>query len=93
MSSLVYGAVVTETRPSKKVWVQVADELRGRIADGTYRPDGRFPSETGLVQEFGIARGTARKIVAKLREEGLIYTEPQVGSFVTPGGTDSRASG
>jgi DNA-binding GntR family transcriptional regulator len=78
----VYGSTVTETRPSKKVWVRVADELRSRVEDGTYPPDGRFPSETDLVQEFGIARGTARKIVAKLREEGLIYTEPQVGSFV-----------
>ena len=90
---LVYGALVTETRQSKKVWVKVADELRARIADGTYHPDRRFPSETDLVQEFGIARGTARKIVAKLRDEGLIYTEPQVGSFVTPTETrDARSS-
>lgn len=73
---------VTAVQPSKKVWVQVADELRGRIADGTYPANGRFPSETDLVQEFGIARGTARKIAARLRDEGLIYTEPQVGSFV-----------
>ncbi|WP_307845254.1 winged helix-turn-helix domain-containing protein [Planomonospora sp. ID67723] len=70
------------TTPSRKVWVRVADELRARIADGTYQPAGQFPSETDLVQEFGIARGTARKVTAKLREEGLIYTEPQVGSFV-----------
>ncbi|MFE3452348.1 GntR family transcriptional regulator [Nonomuraea sp. NPDC059194] len=75
---------MTEVRESKKVWIRVADELRGRIKDGTYRPDARFPSETDLVQEFGIARGTARKITARLRDEGLIYTEPQVGSFVVP---------
>lgn len=90
--TLAYGAVVTDTRPSKKVWVRVADELRSRIADGTYRPDRRFPSETDLVQEFGIARGTARKIVAKLRDEGLIYTEPQVGSFVTPTADQDKES-
>jgi DNA-binding GntR family transcriptional regulator len=83
-----------ESRRSQAVWRKVATVLRDRIADGTYRPDGRFPSETDLVQEFGIARGTARKITAKLREEGLIYTEPQVGSFVAPQdpGDDGDAS-
>ncbi|MEO3856281.1 winged helix-turn-helix domain-containing protein [Acrocarpospora sp. B8E8] len=72
------------TRRGQALWKTIAEELRARIANGTYRPDGPFPSETALVQEYGIARGTARKITAKLRDEGLIYTEPQVGSYVMP---------
>ena len=68
----------------RPVWKQVADILRERIRNGTYRPRQPIPSETQLVGEFGIARGTARKVVAALREEGLIYTVPQMGSFVSP---------
>ncbi|MEW9548862.1 hypothetical protein [Nonomuraea sp. NPDC050783] len=49
-----------------------------------FAADRPIPSETLLVGEFGIARGTARKIVAALRDEGLIYTVPQMGSFVSP---------
>ncbi|MFI7700797.1 GntR family transcriptional regulator [Nonomuraea sp. NPDC049480] len=54
-----------------------------RIRNGTYRARQPIPSETQLVGEFGIARD-ARKVVAALREEGLIYTVPQTGSFVSP---------
>ncbi|GAA3554411.1 GntR family transcriptional regulator [Nonomuraea rosea] len=73
-----------EFAADRPVWKQVADILRARIGNGTYRPRQPIPSETQLVGEFGIARGTARKVVAALRDEGLIYTVPQMGSFVSP---------
>ncbi|MFC4006139.1 hypothetical protein ACFOY2_02825 [Nonomuraea purpurea] len=31
---------------------------------------------------FGVARGTCRKSMQRLREEKLIYTIPNLGSFV-----------
>jgi len=37
-----------------------------------------------LRQEFGIARGTARKGIALLREQGLVVTVRGRGSFVSP---------
>jgi DNA-binding GntR family transcriptional regulator len=42
------------------------------------------PSESQLEQEFGIARGTARKAIAVLRDEGLVITVKGRGSYVTP---------
>jgi DNA-binding GntR family transcriptional regulator len=42
------------------------------------------PSETQLPQEFGIARGTARKAIALLRDEGLVITVQGRGSYVRP---------
>lgn len=80
----LYGRIMIVYRRDTPRWKQVAEELRRRIADGIYRPGHAIPSEIALVQEFGIARGTARKIVAALRDEGLVYTVPQVGSFVSP---------
>jgi DNA-binding GntR family transcriptional regulator len=47
-------------------------------------PDRPVPSELQLQQEFSVARGTARKSIALLREEGLVITVPGRGSFVTP---------
>lgn len=78
-----YVSSMIDFRPDLPVWVQVASELRRRIAAGVYSPGQVIPSEIQLVQEFGIARGTARKVVARLRDEGLVYTVPQIGSFVT----------
>lgn len=63
-------------------WIQVAEELRKRISDGTYAPGTRVPSVIGLQSEFGIAQATGQKVLRALREEGLIYTIPGLGSYV-----------
>ncbi|MCX4882325.1 MULTISPECIES: GntR family transcriptional regulator [unclassified Streptomyces] len=63
-------------------WRQVAEVIRGRIKDGTYAPRTRVPSVVQLTSEFGIANATAHKVLRALREEGLTYTEPGLGSFV-----------
>lgn len=57
--------------------------IRGRIGDGTYPPGTRVPSVVQLGSEFGIANVTAQKVVRALRDEGLIRTEPGMGSYVT----------
>jgi GntR family transcriptional regulator len=61
---------------------QIAEILRRRIDSGKYRPDTRIPTESELVGEFEVARTTARRAVGVLREEGLIYTVPNRGSYV-----------
>jgi GntR family transcriptional regulator len=72
-----------EWEPDVPRWRQVADVIRQRIADGTYPPRTRVPSVIQLATEFGIAQATAQKVHAGLRAEGLIYTEPGLGSFVS----------
>ncbi|WP_392968186.1 GntR family transcriptional regulator [Streptomyces sp. LN245] len=67
--------------PTRPKWEQVAEVLRGRIADGTYPPR-TLISEVQMEAEFGVARGTIRKATAALRDEGLIVTTPGMGSFV-----------
>ena len=61
---------------------QIAAILRRRITAGRYPPDTRIPTESELVEEFEVARSTARRAVEVLREEGLIYTVPNRGSYV-----------
>jgi DNA-binding GntR family transcriptional regulator len=61
---------------------QIAAILRRRITAGKYPPDTRIPTESELVEEFEVARSTARRAVEVLREEGLIYTVPNRGSYV-----------
>jgi GntR family transcriptional regulator len=62
---------------------QIAAILRRRIESGQYPPDTRIPTESELMETFEVARTTARRAIAVLREEGLIYTVPQRGSYVT----------
>ncbi len=61
---------------------QIAGILRRRIESGQYKPDTRIPTESELMDTFEVARTTARRAIAVLRDEGLIYTVPQRGSYV-----------
>lgn len=56
--------------------------MRERIRSGQYKPGERIPSLIDIVQEFGIANATAQKVMRALRADGLIHTEPGMGSFV-----------
>jgi DNA-binding GntR family transcriptional regulator len=61
---------------------QIAEILAGRIEAGELEPDRPIPSEAQIQQEFGVARETARKSVAILRERGLVVTVPGMGTYV-----------
>ena len=61
---------------------QLAAWIRERIVSGEFPPGRRIPSETELVQASGVARGTARRAVAVLREEGIVETIGGRGSYV-----------
>lgn len=64
------------------LYEQIAAILTSRIADGTYPPRRRVPSEAAIVEEFGVSRPTARSAVQLLVERGLVVTVRGKGSYV-----------
>lgn len=64
------------------VYEQLAEILRGQIERGELVPRQPLPSESYLVGQYGVSRGTARRAVEVLREAGLVRTIPQRGSYV-----------
>jgi GntR family transcriptional regulator len=73
-----------DPRSPVPAYAQVADAIAKLIGSGKLRPDFPIPSETQIVQEYGVSRGTARKAVEQLRESGLVVTVQGRGSFVRP---------
>ena len=63
-------------------YLQLAAILRGRIESGQYAPGAWMPGLAYLVQEFGIAKNTARRAIQILADEGLVVTRQGWGSFV-----------
>jgi len=68
------------------VYVQLAAILRDRIASGDLAPDRPLPSYMTLMQEHGVARGTAAKAVRVLVDEGLVRIVPGRGAYVAERG-------
>lgn len=64
------------------LYEQIAAVLAARIADGTYPPRRRIPSEAAIVEEFSVSRPTARSAVQLLVERGLVVTVRGKGSYV-----------
>lgn len=61
---------------------QLAGILREQIESGKITPGDPLPSETTLQQEYGIARGTIRRAIELLRDQGLVVTVQGRGTFV-----------
>jgi GntR family transcriptional regulator len=62
---------------------QIAQIIRRRIGAGEYRPDMRIPTESEIVEGFESTPPPPRRAVAVLREEGLVYTVANRGSYVS----------
>ncbi|MQY14296.1 hypothetical protein SRB5_44600 [Streptomyces sp. RB5] len=71
-----------EWDPLRSRWEQVHEVITARIRAGTYPPGQRIPSLLDIQAEFGIANVTARKVLVKLREDGLVVSPPGMGTFV-----------
>lgn len=63
---------------------QVKQRLRAAIADGSYLPGDKLPSETELIETFGVSRVTIRAALAALVDEGVLVKHQGKGTFVRP---------
>ena len=62
-------------------YLQVAEIIRSQIRSGQLSAGSRI-TEAEITETYEVARSTARRTLAVLRDEGLIFTVPQRGSYV-----------
>lgn len=61
-----------------KVVSRLSDDIRG----GTYQAGEKLPTETGLIQKFGVSRSVIREAVSRLQASNLVETRHGIGTFV-----------
>jgi DNA-binding FadR family transcriptional regulator len=73
------------TKPVKKAYEQVAEQLQEMIFRGVLNRGDRLPSETALATQYGVSRATVREALRLLAAQNLIRTGKGAtgGSFVT----------
>ncbi|MCT7658961.1 FadR/GntR family transcriptional regulator [Mycobacterium deserti] len=62
--------------------LKVVTGLKDKILAGDLPPGHKLPSETELIDEYGVSRTVVREAVTRLRAEGLVETFQGRGSFV-----------
>jgi GntR family transcriptional regulator len=83
MPSVIIMDYVIDDHAPEPSYQQLATILRDGIAHGELQPRQAIPSITYLVGETGLSIGTVRAAIKVLVDEGLIYTVPGRGTFVT----------
>lgn len=70
-------------------YLQVAEDLRAAITDGTFRPGHRLPSGRELARRYGVAPMTIHNALGVLREEQIVVSYPGRGVYVADHATGS----
>ena len=62
---------------------QLSAILRSRITKGEWR-NGPLPSVKQLQEEYSVGRDTVLHAIEILRTDGLVFTVPRRGTYVSP---------
>lgn len=65
----------------RSVWPQVARIVRERVEAGEYPAGEAVPSTVDLAAEFEVSTSTMRKALVSLIEEGVLWSEPGMGTY------------
>lgn len=82
LRSGVLGAL--DPTSDRAVFRQISDQLREAIDKGRFSEGDKLPSETELVEHYGVSRMTVRNALGVLQGEGLVVSEHGKGVFVRP---------
>ncbi|WDR04762.1 FadR/GntR family transcriptional regulator [Devosia rhodophyticola] len=67
---------------NRKLYVQIADQIRDQIVSGTANVGQQLPSERDLAISLGVSRPTVREALIALEVAGLVEVRVGVGAFV-----------
>lgn len=70
----------------------VKNQIRKLISSGQYQPGDQLPTESNLMQQFGVSRYTIRRAMGELENEHYIYRIQGGGMFVDEWQTQQQDS-
>jgi len=66
------------------IYVQIIDQIKHMIANGTLRPDDQLPTVRQLATDLRVNFNTIARAYRMLDEEGLISTQHGRGTYILP---------
>lgn len=77
----------------RRLYRQIADQLRRLVARGPLAPGDRLPPERELARRLGVSRPSLREALIALEVEGLLDVRVGSGIYVGQGPSAARAAG
>jgi GntR family transcriptional regulator, transcriptional repressor for pyruvate dehydrogenase complex len=68
---------------SRRLYRQIAEQVRSLIAAGEFPPGARLPAERELAERFGVSRPSLREALIALEVQGYVDVRPGLGIVVT----------
>ncbi|GAA4340894.1 FadR/GntR family transcriptional regulator [Variovorax defluvii] len=62
----------------------LVDDLGEKIRNQQLRPGDKLPTESAIMQAYGVSRTVVREALSKLQAGGLVETRHGIGTFVLP---------
>ena len=82
-----------DSKPSKPLRHQIADDLKQKIQDGDLKIGDKLPPEIEIADQFGGSRGTVRLAMQELVQQGLLYRVRGKGTFIADVTNVNQANG
>ncbi len=73
----------------KPVSLQIANYVRGKIANSDLMPGEKFPTTQDFGRQIGVGPHTVRAAMKHLEQEGLVKSTPRLGTIVCESGFNS----
>ena len=73
---------------SRRLYQQIADQIRELIVRGGFEPGTRLPPERDLAQQLGVSRPSLREALIALDVEGRVEVRSGSGAFVSAAQSD-----
>lgn len=84
VSGTVFGKIRMGQKVSPRIYRQVRDWLARLILEPRFSVHDALPPERVLAENLGVSRGTTRRAMEALVDDGLIVRRHGSGNFVTP---------
>ncbi|MBC7802801.1 MAG: FadR family transcriptional regulator, partial [Candidatus Parcubacteria bacterium] len=74
----------------RRLYRQIADQIRTIIGNGEVAPGARLPAERDLARQLGVSRPSLREALIALEVEGLLDVRVGSGIYVSQPGERGR---
>jgi len=82
MSSFSANALPAGRKKHRNLAQGVVEDINGRIRQSLLKPGDKLPTESAIMEQYGVSRTVVREAISHLQASGQVETRHGIGTFV-----------